>query len=176
MILDSPHTSVPMLLWGNTPPTTRSPSHQSRPSRKPTQQTTRHSRRGRTGREMPDVEADVDEGGPRLQAATDREACAAAPHQHQPTPPSHKTQSTASCAPDGEGGQHRGRTAAPRHTAGCGPRPGRAPAAARPAAVAPHATPRPPPTTTGRRKGGCPVVNNRPLHRVMQQRCHHASA
>jgi len=32
------------------------------------------------------------------------------------------------------------------------------------------------PTTTGRRKSGHPVVSNRPLHRVMQQRCHHASA
>jgi len=36
-------------------------------------------------------------------------------------------------------------------------------------------TPRSPPTTTGWRKGGCPVVSNRPLHRVMHQRCHHAS-
>jgi hypothetical protein len=25
-------------------------------------------------------------------------------------------------------------------------------------------------------KGRCPVVSNRPLHRAMQQRCHHASA
>ena len=30
----------------------------------------RHSRRGRTGRERPDVEADVDEGGLRLQAVS----------------------------------------------------------------------------------------------------------
>jgi hypothetical protein len=47
----------------------------------------RHSRRGRTGRERPDVEADVDEGGLRLQAATDLAACVAAPQQHQPPPP-----------------------------------------------------------------------------------------
>jgi hypothetical protein len=33
----------------------------------------------------------------------------------------------------------------------------------------------PPPTTTGCRKGGSPVISNRPLHRAMQQRCHHAS-
>ena len=39
----------------------------------------------------------------------------------------------------------------------------------------PHTT-RPPSTTTGRRKRGHPVVSNRPLHRTMQQRCHHASA
>jgi hypothetical protein len=37
-------------------------------------------------------------------------------------------------------------------------------------------TPRPLPTTTGWREGRCPVVSNRPLHCVMQQRCHHASA
>jgi hypothetical protein len=55
-------------------------------SRIATQPTTRHIRRGRTGRERHDVEADVDEGGPRAQAATDRAACAAAPHQHQPPP------------------------------------------------------------------------------------------
>ena len=39
----------------------------------------------------------------------------------------------------------------------------------------PH-TPHSQPTTTGWRKGGCPVVSNLPLHSVMQQRCHHASA
>jgi hypothetical protein len=176
MMLDSPHTSVPILMRGNTPPTTRSPPHRSRPSRKPTQPTTRHSLRGRTGRERPDVEADVDEGGPRLQAATDRAACAAAPHQHQPPPPSTRRSPQRAVPRHGEGGQRLRRTAAPRHTANGGPRPGRAPAAARPAVVAPHATPRPPPTTTGRRKGGCPVVSNRPLHRAMQQRCQHASA
>ena len=58
--------------------------------RKSTQQTTRHSWRGRTGWERPDVETDVDEGGPRLQAATDRLACVADPHHHQPPPTSKK--------------------------------------------------------------------------------------
>ena len=38
----------------------------------PTQPTTRHSRRGRTGRETHDVEADVDEGDPQAQTATKR--------------------------------------------------------------------------------------------------------
>jgi hypothetical protein len=60
---------------------------------------------------------------------------------------------------------------------------------ARPAAGLARAPPPPPPspptqplatrslsTTTGRRKGGHPVVSNRPLHHAMQQRCHHASA
>jgi hypothetical protein len=52
------------------------------------------------------------------------------------TPPSKRTQSTA--APlHGEGGQSRCRTAAPRHTAGCGPRPCSTPATPRPATAAP---------------------------------------
>ena len=108
--------------------------------RKPTQLTTRHSRRGRTGRERPDVEADVDEGGPRLQAATDRAACAAAQQQHQPHPPATRHSPQRTAPRHGEGGQRRCRNAAPRHTAGGGPRPGPTPAAARPAAPAPHAT------------------------------------
>ncbi len=116
--------------------------------RKSTQPITRHSRRGRTGRERPDVEADVDEGGLRLQAATDHVACVAAPQQHQPPPPA-KGRSPQGAAPlHGEGGQRRRRTAAPRHTAGCGPRPCSSPAAARPADAAPHDT--------------SPANNNRP--------------
>jgi hypothetical protein len=76
-------------------------------------------------------------------------------------PPSNETQSTGSCAPargrrpvqtqDHIAAPHGWRRAAP------GPRPGRAPAPSRPAAVAPHVTTRPQPTTTGLRKGGCPV-------------------
>ena len=141
--------------------------------RKPTQPTTRHSRRRRTGLERPDVEADVDEGGLRLQAATDRSACVAAPHRTS-HPPQQKD-AVHSCAPA------RGRWPAP----------------AQDRCAAPHgrlrATPvlrprRPPPRhrcptrhiprqqQQGRRKGGHPVVSNRPLHRAMQQRCHHASA
>ena len=58
----------------------------------PTQPTTGHSRRGRTGRERHDIEADVDEGGPRAQAATDRMRRRPAP---SPAPlPSDKTQPT----------------------------------------------------------------------------------
>jgi hypothetical protein len=61
------------------------------------------------------------------------------PASHQPPPPSKRTQSTA--APlHGEGGQRRRRTAEPRHTAGCGPRPCPSPAAARPSTTAPHDT------------------------------------
>jgi hypothetical protein len=63
-------------------------------NRKPTQPTTRHSRRGRTGRERHDVEADVDEGDPQAQTTTDRAEHAATPHQRQ-APPSNKTHSTA---------------------------------------------------------------------------------
>ena len=68
------------------------------------------------------------------------------PHQsrpacvpHRTSHPSKRTQSTA--APlHGEGGQRRRRTAAPCHTAGCGPRPCSAPDAPRPATAAPHDT------------------------------------
>ena len=79
----------------------------------------------------------------------------------------------------------------------CAPARGRWPAPAQDRCAAPHgrmrATPvirlrRPPPRhrsptrhvprqqQQGLRKGGHPVVSNRPLHRAMQQRRHHASA
>ncbi len=110
-----------------------------------------------------------------MQAPTDRVACVAAPQQkHQPPPPATRRSPQGAVSRHGEGGQSRRRTAAPHRTAGCGPRPGPPPP--------PPAPPQQPlatrslPTTTGLRKGGHPVVSNRPLHRVMQQRCHHASA
>jgi translation initiation factor IF-2 len=84
-----------------------------------------------------------------LQAPTDSAAYVAAPqHQHQPPPPATRHSPEGAAPRHGEGGQSRRRTAAPRHTAGCGPRPGPAPAADRPAATAPHDT--------------SPVNNNRP--------------
>ena len=52
------------------------------------------------------------------------------------TPSNKRTQYTAATL-HGKGGQRRRRTAAPRHTAGCGPRPCSAP---RPATAAPHDT------------------------------------
>ncbi len=64
--------------------------------------------------------SDVNEGGPRLQAATDRAACVAAPQQHQPPPPATRHSPQGAAPRHGEGGQRRRRTAAPRHTAGCG--------------------------------------------------------
>jgi hypothetical protein len=54
--------------------------------------------------------------------------------------------------------------------------PARAPPPPTPAPLPQPLATRSLPTTTGRRKGGHPVVSNRPLHRAMQQRCHHASA
>jgi hypothetical protein len=69
--------------------------------------------------------------------------------------------------------------------AGAGPLRRAARPAGGPARAPPPRTTAPPPqplatrslpTTTGQRKGGHPVVSNRPLHSVMQQRCHHASA
>jgi hypothetical protein len=95
------------------------------------------------------VEADADEGGPRLQAPTDCVACVAAPQQqHQPPSPATRHSPQGAAPRHGEGGQSRSRTASPRHTACCGPRPGPAAAAARPAAAAPHDT--------------SPANNNRP--------------
>jgi len=79
-----------------------------------------------------------------MRAASDCRPPLTARHASPPrtapaTPPSKRTQSTA--APlHGEGGQRRRRTAAPRHTDGCGPRPCSAPAAPRPATAAPHDT------------------------------------
>ena len=61
-----------------------------------------------------------------------------------------------------------------RHAAVGGQRPGPAPAATRPAPATPHDKfPR-----RQQQDAGRPDVlsNNLPLHRVMQQRCHHASA
>jgi hypothetical protein len=103
---------------------------------------------------------------------------ASTPRTSTSHPPSNKMQSTGSCAPA------RGRGPAPAQDRRAAPH-GRlraAPGASRPPPPPPPAPPpqphttRPPPTTTGRRKGGSPVVSNRPLHRAMQQRCHHASA
>ncbi len=74
--------------------------------------------------------------------------------------------------PPREGGQHSRRTAAPHHTVSGGHRPGQAPANDRPADTTSHDTP---PANNNRMTGRCPVVRNRPLHSVMQQRCHHAS-
>ncbi len=76
-----------------------------------------------------------------MQDPTDRVACVAAPQQkHQPPPPATRRSPQGAASLHGEGGQSRRRTAAPRRTAGCGPRPGPAPAASRPAAAAPHDT------------------------------------
>jgi hypothetical protein len=66
-----------------------------------------------------------------LQAATDRAAFVAAPHQHQPPPPTTRRSPQGAAPRHGEGGQRRHRTAAPRHTAGCGPRPRRGPPCSR---------------------------------------------
>jgi hypothetical protein len=117
-----PH--VPMLMRV-TPPTMRSPPHQSRLTENPpnlqpstsrslgwrihgsvedtklsTNKQHSLSRRGRIGRERPNVEADVDEGGLRLQAATNSVACVAAPQQHHCTShPPHQKDAVHSFAP-----------------------------------------------------------------------------
>jgi hypothetical protein len=142
-------------------------------NRKPTQPTTRHSLRGRTGRERPDVEADTDEGCPRLQADTNSLACVTVPQQHQP-PQQQDTVHRKLCPCTGKGDNTgTGPPSYDTRTAAGYARALPPPTSALPSQT--HTT-RPQPTTTGRRKGEYPVVSNLPLHCVMQQRCHHTSA
>ncbi len=76
-----------------------------------------------------------------MQAPTDCVACVAAPQQqHQPPPPATRHSPQGAASQHGEGGQSLRRTAALRHTASCGPRPGPATADVRPDAAAPHDT------------------------------------
>jgi hypothetical protein len=117
-----PH--VPILMRGNTPPTTRSPPHRSRPTgNPPNRQPAKVGKEERGGR------------GPTsrrtsMRAAPDCRPPLTARHASQPRsstihPPPATRRSPQGAAPrHGEGGQRRHRTAAPRHTAGCGPRPG----------------------------------------------------
>ena len=128
-----PH--VPMLMRG-TPPTNRSPPHQSRPTENPP-----NLQPATVGEEERDWR-DPTSRRTSMRAASDCRPPPTARHASQPriapAPfPSKRTQSTA--APlHGEGGQRLRRTAASRHTAGCGPRPCSAPAAPRPATAVPH--------------------------------------
>ena len=108
-----------------------------------------------------------------MQADTDSAACAADPQQHcLATPPSNKTQSTGSCCPARGGGpaQAQDRCAAPhgRLQAALGPRPRRRPLCSR--SPTQHVSCQ---QQQVRGKEKVPVVSNRPLHCVMQQRCHH---
>ena len=121
MMLDSPHTSAPMLMRGNTPPTSRShPTNH-------VQQDTR--RRGRTGRERHDVEADVDRRGRPPSAGRHRPPTA----RHAPTP---RTSSS----------HHEGRGPAPAQDRRAAPRgrrraaPGTGPRRRPPRRRNPHAT------------------------------------
>ena len=108
-----------------------------------------------------------------MQAATYLLACVAAPHRT--SHPSQQKDAVHSCAP-ARGrwpAQAQDRCAAPHGWLRTAPvlRPLRRPPR--------HSSPTrhvPLQRQQGRRKGGHPVVSNRPLHRVMQQRCHHASA
>ena len=130
-----PH--VPMLMRG-TPPTIRSPPHQSRPTENPPNlQPATVGEEERGGR-------DPTSRRTSMSAASDCRPPPTARHASQPrtapaTPSNKRTQYTAATL-HGKGGQRRRRTAAPRHTAGCGPRPCSAPAAPRPATAAPHDT------------------------------------
>jgi hypothetical protein len=77
MILDSPHTSTPMLMRGNTPPTMRSPPHRSRPAGYPTDNPPLSARKNGEGEARR-------RGGRRR--GWPPSICAADPHQHHPPP------------------------------------------------------------------------------------------
>ena len=102
------------------------------------------------GSSSPDVEEEVDEGGLRLQSATDRVACVTAPQQHQP-PPQQKNAVHRELIPGKGKGASAGAGSLRRAT-----RPAADLARAPPPTLPdpppqPHTT-RPPQTTTGRRK------------------------
>ena len=84
-MLDSPHTSAPMLMRGNTPPTTRSPPHRSRPAGYPPNRqpaTVGEEERGWRG---PTSRRTSTRAAPERRPPPT--ACAAAPHHHQPLSP-----------------------------------------------------------------------------------------
>ena len=130
MILDSPHTSAPRLMRGYIPATTRFPPHRSRPTGNPPnlQPVTvgEEERGGRdpTSRRTP------------MRAAPDCRQPPTARHALQPRSSNTRHPPQQQDTAHREGGQSRRRTAAQRRTSGCGPRPGPAPAAVRPAAAA----------------------------------------
>jgi hypothetical protein len=115
--------------------------------RKPTQPTTSHSRRERTGWERPKVEEDVDEGVLLLKTSTDNAACVATPQQHQPPPPSKRMQSKENCAPAK----------------------GKGPAPAQDRCAAPHGRLRASPVTRPRRRPPLSMRNNQgyPARRML---------
>ena len=134
-MLDSPHTSVEMLMRGNTPPTARSPPHRSRPTGNPpnrqpaTVGEEERGGRGPTSRRTPMREAPDCRPPPTARHESPPRSSTSHP------PPVTRRRPQGAEPRHGEGGQHRRRTAAPRHTAGCRPRPGPAPADDRPAAT-----------------------------------------
>jgi hypothetical protein len=163
-----------MLMRGNTPPTTRSPPHRSRPT-------------GNPPNRQPATVGEEERGG--RDPMSRRTPMRAAPDCRPPPTARHASQprSSTSQPPQQQDTVHRELRPGTGKGASTGAGPlGRAtrPAAGRarappPPTTAPPQQPhttRPPPTTTGRRKGEYPVVSNWPLHCAMQQRCHHASA
>jgi hypothetical protein len=144
---------------GNTPPTIRSPPHQSRPAGyPPNRQPVTVCEEERDGRGTTSRRTSTRAAPERRQTLTVRH-----------TPTSHQLQ-----PPQGSGplqvSDHRALSRGLwRATPGTGPhrRPPRH-------SNLPRHDPCQPQQEGG--KGRCPVVSNRPLHCEMQQRCHHASA
>ena len=186
-----PHVTT--LMQGNTPPTSRSPPYRSRLTGNPPnlQPVTVSGWRMHCGAEVTESSTNKQHYLWRtpMRAAPDCRPPPTARHASQPRssstshPPQQQEKVHRSCAParmivlllflqttkpKGRGPEPaQDRCAAPlgRLRAPPGPRPRRRP----PRRRSPFAT-RSLPTTTVRRKGGHPVVSNRPLHRVMQQR------
>jgi hypothetical protein len=156
MMLDLPHTLVPMLMRGNTPSTLRSPPHQSRPTGNPPNlQPATVSEGERGGRGLTSRLTLMREAPDCMQPPTARHVLS--PRSNTSHPPQQQdTVHRELCPGTGKGASvvagppccdtlpAAGRTRAPPQLTPAPP-------------PQPHTT-RPPPTTTGGRKGEYPVV------------------
>ena len=133
-------------------------------SRISTQPTTRHCRRGRTGRERHDVESDDDGDGSRAQPAKNLRALVM--QSSAPAPGASSAWDSSLGAIEDSISQctflQMTYTAKNQH-ADCIAASGARPCFHPPLRCDPHAT-SPAPTTTGCREDRCPVVSKRPLH------------
>jgi len=139
MMLDSPHTSVPMFMRGNTPPTLRSPPHQSRPTgNPPNQQLATVGEEERGGRGPTSRRTSMRAAPDCRQPLTGRHV--SPPRTSTRHPPQQQDTVHKELLPGTGKGAGAAETVASHHTACCGQRPGPAPATSRPAAAAPHDT------------------------------------
>jgi hypothetical protein len=190
MLLDSPHTSAPMLMRGPLPQCALHPTDHVQQDTHPTDNPPQSARKNRAGearrrggrrRGLPPIAGlhrlsrrRASTGGrPRL-AVTARGRPPGDTRRQSRVGPQQCQATNRSANSELRPGTGKGAIAGagpPRRATG--PLAGSArespPQPSAPPTQPP--TPRPPPTTEDR----CPVVSNRALHCVMQQRCHHAS-